>query len=388
MVVGALSLMLVPQVGQAYEGTVSGWVPWFQELPGIVSVLQNIDKLDTVYPFVYEIDSQGQIVDKTVTKMDGPIWPLLTKLLQAKEVTVIPTIAWFDGQQIDEILSDDRNREAHIADIVALVKKGNYDGINIDYEQKLAKTRDDFSSFLQELKAELGNKRLSCAVEARMPLDSRFKNIPSDYEYANDYEAIGKYCDRVEIMAYDQQRADIKLNEERSGVPYMPVADKDWVEKVIKESLKELPKEKVVLGVATYGRAWDVAVAPNWYRDYTRVASLNHPRIVELAAKYKTSIGRTAGGEGAFSYFPEDSVYQILNALPTPAGTRPGYEAAAKALLFADATKTEIPVRFVTYSDASAIGDKLTLIDKYKLNGVTIFKIDGEEDQKMWNLFR
>jgi spore germination protein YaaH len=315
-------------------------------------------------------------------------WEELLDEADDNDVKVIPTIAWFDGEQIDTILSDSSKRRKHINGIVKMVNDNDFDGVNIDYEQKKSETKDDFSDFLKELNTKLKDKALTCAIEARTPPDSLYKDVPAKIDYSNDYKAINKYCDTVEIMTYDQQRADIKLNNERRGVPYMPVADKAWVEKVIKLAVKDIDEDKILLGVPTYGRAWDVTVAPEWYRDYTRVASLNQPRILELSKKYKSKIGRTAGGEATISYFPDDSIYRHINKEKVPKGTPRGFEAVAKALAYATEEDTEVQVRFVTWSDSKAIKDKFDLIEKYNLRGTAIFKVDGEEDLKIWKLIK
>lgn len=380
------AILLLPVTVWGANSQVAAWVPWWADEAGTKSALEHINKLDVIYPFTFEVSADGTL--KNRVDFSDKHWKDLFKQTSKKDVLVIPTIAWFNGAEIHETLSNKKAREEHIEDIVRVVKTNRFDGVNIDYESKLSETVDDYSLFLKELKRALGkNRYLTCTIEARTPPESRWRVVPEEVEYANDYKAINRYCDWVEIMAYDQQRSDWKLNEKRRGVPYIPVADTEWVEKVVKLALEEIDNDKIMLGVATYGRAWDVTVASDWYKDYKQVASLNQPRILELAEKYDAPIGRAQGGEAVMSYFPEDSVWKIFNELPTPAGTPKGYEAAAKALLVATYADVEIPVRFVSWSDAEAVAEKVDLVDTYDLRGTAIFKADGEEDEELWELF-
>ena len=42
-------------------------------------------------------------------------------------------------------------------------------------------------------------------------------------------------------------------------------------------------------------------------------------------------------------------------------------------------------VRYVTWSDSVAIAQKIALAKQLGIRGVAIFKIDGGEDQNLWN---
>lgn len=385
-IITLLLLMLPSNVHAQTNLQVSGWIPYWEVEGGTESAEDNIRTLDTINPFVFNVQTDGAL--KEMSDLNDREWKELFREADRRNVDVIPTIAWFDGAAIHAVLSDDDKREAHIEAIVDMVEDGDFDGVDIDYESKLAETKDYFSEFLEELKDELGRKTLSCTVEPRTPPESKYQTLPAVLEYANDFAALNEYCDVIEIMAYDQQRIDWRLNDAKSGAPYIPVADRDWVEKVLVHALEDFDADKIMLGIPTYGREWELKVAPNWYRDYVRITALNLPDVEDILDEYdEVAPGRNKSGEMSFTYFSEDSIFKILNSLPAPAGTQKGNEAAAKALLFANATGMEVPVRVVWYSDAAAVKDKIEIAEKYNLRGVALFKIDGQEDEDIWDLF-
>ena len=383
----AVALMVAPAAhASQYYSQVAGWIPWWSADSGIADASQHINKLTVIYPFAYEVNDDGTLAEKT--DLNSNKWQNFFSLARRKRVMVMPTILWTNGTAMQNILGNASTRAAHVANIVAMVNAGRYDGVNVDYENKLAETKDSYSAFLKELKSALGPSRtLTCTVEARTPPDSLYLNVPSDIQYANDYAALNKYCDWVEIMTYDQQRADLKLNALYPQLPYAPIADTRWVNKVLQLAMQTIDHNKIMLGVATYGRAWDVDAAPDGGfpgSSYQAVTALDTPAIDALISKYHLTVGHTAGGDAVITYFPDTSVYHLLDQLPTPRGTAPGYAAAMKAALFAKFTKTNTPVRFVMWSDADAVAQKAQLAKQYNLRGFALFKIDGNEDQNIW----
>lgn len=366
---------------------VAGWVPYWRDSEGIKDAKKNIESIDTIYPFSFVVQSDGSIKD--VADMKSKEWSTFTTFAQKKGREVIPTLMWGDGVSTHAVLSDTTKRKAHIDVIMYMVDTGKYDGVDIDYEAKKAETIDYFSAFLRELKIELGKDRiLSCTVEARTPPESLYKEIPEKLKYANDYRVIAEVCDRVVLMAYDQQRADLLLNKSKNGTPYMPLADVDWVEKVVKLALKDIPKEKIVLGIPTYGHHYTVTVAPDWYRDYTRIGALNLPDMLDVAKQYKVTPTRNKAGEMSFTYLPKDSKVKLTSSLRIPKGTPKGDVIAARALAYANKTGKEVTFRIGWYSDAEAIKQKIDLAQKYDLRGISLFKIDGEEDKKVWKYLK
>lgn len=357
-----------------------GWLPFWQKLNGAADITDNLGKFHELSPFSYEVGANGKLIDKL--KITEGFWPTWLLALRDLKIKIIPTIAWFDGPAIHKLLSNKKTRIAHEDAITKLVMDRNFDGIDIDYEAKLADTKPYFSLFIKGLAIRLHPKKkfLACTIEVRTPLASLYKTIPKDVARANDYATLNKYCDEVRIMAYDQGLIDIKLKAQKgSDTLYAPVADPDWVEKVLKEALQTIRPQKIVLGIPTYGYEYQVRWE-NGITTYQRLRSHTFVQAMERAASYGAIPVRTSAGELAFSYATSTWVSGVSSSLTWYASsTLPAAIAS---------TPTAMTTRFVSFSDAESARQKIKLARKLGIRGVVFFKFDGQQDPLLWSVMK
>ncbi|MCX6736345.1 MAG: glycosyl hydrolase family 18 protein [Candidatus Parcubacteria bacterium] len=345
----------------------SAWMPYWKKASSTADMLPHLTAFSEVSPFSYTVKADGTIVD--TARITQEPWKSFLTAARAKKVKIIPSILWTDPDAMHKVLKTYTLRIAQEKAIMKIVTDNKFDGIDIDYENKKAETKKYFSYFLQELQIALHkkNKILTCTIEPRTPLDSRFKNIPTDIAYANDYAALNAYCDRVRIMAYDQVIVDLLLNAEKgSSTPYAPVADTSWVKKVVKLASNAIRLNKIVIGVPTYGYEFRVTPDGKWF-DYERLRSINHDEAMALAKKVGVTPTRNSAGELSFMYYSPNDI--SLSAATSTASSKK-------------------PFRLVWWSDSSAVADKVNLAKSLGVRGVTVFKIDGGEDQGIWNVLK
>lgn len=359
---------------------ISGWIPYWRKATGTAEALNHLDFFKEINPFGYTVKNDGTLFD--AMKIDEEPWTLLIQAARAKKVRVIPTVMWSNGAAIHKILSNTKKRIALEDAITALVKEKNFDGIDIDFEGKRAETKKYFSTFLKGLYQRMGKKWVMCTIEARTPLDSRYDVIPKNIEYANDYAAINKYCDRVRIMTYDQGSIDVKLNQAAAG-PYVPVADTKWVEKVIRLALKSIPKKKIVIGVSTYGYEYEFkALTEDGYR-YDLLWAFNPKYGVELAQQLNIKPERNLAGELSFIYATSSQTFPLSAAIAADTTLSNNNLIASSS-----SVSNNFSQRILWWSDADAIKDKIALARKLGVRGVAVFKIDGGADPAIWNILK
>ena len=78
---------------------------------------------------------------------------------------------------------------------------------------------------------------------------TKYDSTSLTYSMCYDRKGIAKYADYVALMAYDQNGTWSKT----AG----SVADLKWTEEALKLTLKEVPAEKLLLGIPFYARIWE-----------------------------------------------------------------------------------------------------------------------------------
>ncbi len=292
LVVGAVLVvgprMLMP--GQTPSTLVVGSLPFWNLTEGPNVVLANRGNFNEVSPWIYGIARNGQIVAQvperaaeTAAGMDQ---------LRKSGIALVPTIANVTNgrwayEPVANMLHDPAAMTRHVNDVVALVQREGYAGIDIDYEDLRAADRDAFTAFVTRLGEALHaeDKILSVAVFGKTTdAGEDQRNV------AQDYAAIGKAVDEVRLMAYDYHW---------SASPPGPVAPITWVRQVLDYAKTQIPAKKIILGVPVSGFDWvDGRGEPvSWLQCFGRTkafgATLQYDRLSQSPSfRYTDAQGR------------------------------------------------------------------------------------------------
>jgi spore germination protein YaaH len=305
---------------------ISAWIPQWDQTRAYNSFLANADLYDEALPYWYEMKSPTSVMAYA-----GAEDPTVTNGIKSKGVRLTPTIAnAFDGSRVSSMLSTSSGRTAHVNTLVNLVTSKGFDGIDVDYENMLAGDRANFTSFITQLASALHAKakKLDVAVYAKTAEPGTWDGPKSE-----DYAALGKVVDRLQLMTYDYH-----WNTSAAGA----IAPLSWVDQVAAFAATAVTPSKVELGMHLYGYDW-------------------------------------VGTKG------ETQMWDVMESRRTTNAATKRWDATSAESWFTYSAGGQSHT--VWYGDSKSVSARLAIVDKYNLAGAAFWRLGGE-DPAVWPVVR
>lgn len=256
-------------------------------------------------------------------------------LCRKNGICVVPRLAQknFSREVAHAFLRSQPARRQLITRVCQWLVANGCQGLNLDFEGVPREDRAHLSQFVTELRAALKPRGLllTMAVPAKTKDDPK-----ASWSGAFDYSALGRSCDLLVIMAYDEHWS--------TSAPG-PVASLPFVERVLAYSTKTVARERLLLGMPFYARDWPSSNA----------------------------FGQPARGK---SWTAKDA-----RALVEHTGAQVQWDAVAKSSWFQYVDNGV--TRTVWFEDLKSIAAKVWTADRTGIAGVSIWRL-GNEDPAFW----
>lgn len=225
-----------------------------------------------------------------------------------------------------ETLSSTAARQNIISQLIQAAKDVGMDGINVDFESLSEDVGIHFLEFLRELSIECHKNNLVLSVDNPVPED-----FTSHYDRAEQ----GRVVDYVIIMGYDEHY----VGSEAGSVASLP-----WVEQGIQDTLKEVPAKRVINAIPFYTRLWKTTGG----NVTSEAIGMDQAQQTIADNNVETYWDKTTS-QNYGKYDIDNSTYQIW------------------------------------LEDAQSVAEKVKLVSKYDLAGVSAWKL-GFENNGIWQV--
>lgn len=225
-----------------------------------------------------------------------------------------------------ETLSSTAARQNIISQLIQAAQDVGMDGINVDFESLSEDVGIHFLEFLRELSIECHKNNLVLSVDNPVPED-----FTSHYDRAEQ----GRVVDYVIIMGYDEHY----VGSEAGSVASLP-----WVEQGIQDTLDEVPAKRVINAIPFYTRLWRTTGG----NVTSEAIGMDQAQQTIAENNVETYWDKTTS-QNYGKYDIDNSTYQIW------------------------------------LEDAQSVAEKVKLVSKYDLAGVSAWKL-GFENNGIWQV--
>ena len=247
-------------------------------------------------------------------------------------ITNIRPTGGFSSDIAHSILSNAGVQQTLIENVLTTLKQKNYYGLNIDFEYIFPDDRENYNDFLKKITTELHSQGypVFTAVAPKTSADQ-----PGLLYQAHDYKAHGEIVDRVILMTYEWGYL--------AGPP-QAVAPINQVKKVLDYAVTEIPPSKILMGIPNYGYDWILPYVPG-----TLATTFSNVEAVNRAFRNNADIHYDETAQSPYFNYYDDKKRQHI----------------------------------VWFEDARSIRQKLLLVNKYSLAGVSYWTMERPFPQNL-----
>lgn len=291
-----------------------------------ISLKNNLDNLDMLVPEWLHLDSSSVISEDDHNKAEYVTHYVRERKPNLKIVPLINNYnskGEWDQDLLKKYLGDINNKNDLINSLLNYVESNGLDGLNVDFEDIPEDLQDSFVDFLSKLHSQFQSKKWTLTV-----------NVPAD----DDSFLYAKIADSVDyeiVMAYDEH-----FSASQAGA----IASIDWFNMVLENLHKEIPANKLIIAMGTYGY--------DWTKDKKEAETLTFQEAVRLAQESEGEVVLDQNDLNSyFGYVDENNVNHD-----------------------------------VWFLDAPAMFNEMKLVNQYNLAGYAVWRLGGE-DPSVWEFY-
>lgn len=307
------------------------YTPWSPL--SLVDLRTNGNKINTIYPewfFInpqtYRLDSRIDDEALSVMKHYGlSIQPILNNF-----ISVPGKQGDFSGNLLKTVLHQPKIQDQLISDLIKVIKQNKLQGINIDFEEMSESSDEYLNAFIKKLYLAFKQNNLTVSVDV----------MPDNTDY--NLKFLQNYTDYFIVMAYDQYNDPTQAG---------PISAQKWIEKQLDEIAKQVPSNKLILGMAGYGRQWITDSSGTHIEDITYSQAVDRAKISHSVIDY------------------DDDSYNLHYKYN-----------------FSGSESDEPSKNEVWFTDAATTYNTMRFSDDYGNAGTALWRL-GSEDPRIWNFY-
>ncbi len=173
----------------------------------------------------------------------------------------------FNNNLISVLVHSNSIQEVLIQNILEMLRRKSFSGVDVDFEYIKAEDRDFFTSFVAKLTTELNAYGYMVSVALAPKTSSEQKGLL--YE-GKDYGGLGAAANSCLLMTYEW------------GYKYsqpMAVAPINKVRQVVEYAVTQIPRDKIDLGIPNYGYDWPLP----YVQGETSARTIGNIQAIEIA---------------------------------------------------------------------------------------------------------